>query len=375
MSESISKNESFRINDSIFNETIETSNYASSVNGTFLCESICNEDPIAELDSSSIAFETGANNNSNKIRDCSESILNFVKAIQQLDLTESATNKIIQVTQVLLEDSRKFCQQFIKTRKCDATESLEVSMDLILANLNKHNSTHKRKVFSENQKDFVEPMQYRIGTHWEFKRNRATRAVMPTQTDSAYSFISPLNIIENLFTRPHFHEKYFKFNTITKHICESNVYKDFCCGSIYKKIELFRNCPESLQLQFFIDGFEIASPLKTKTTIHSQVAIYMAIRNMPHQHAYNLDNIFLVCLVNDNDLKKTEASYNDVLQRIVSDVRVLESSGICLKNGKNLKGTITVRIVVFTYIYKYNIPIYFIQWNCIMFVLQEQLSM
>lgn len=72
--------------------------------------------------------------------------------------------------------------------------------------------------------------------------------------------------------------------------------------------------------------------------------MYMAIRNMPHRYAFNLSNIFLVCLVNENDLKRTEAGYNDVLRRIVSDIKVLESSGINLKSGQNLKGTIAVRI-------------------------------
>lgn len=337
-----SKEKSFTIDESFLSESIETAN---SLDGTFVFEETSNEDRIdSKILSSSIAFDEPDQTNEAVSNDCSKFVINFVKGIGQLDLTEKATSTIFQLTQVLLKDVEQFCEQFIRNRKCDATESLDVAVELILSKLKRHNSTHKRNVFVEKQKEYVEPTQLRIGTHWEFKRDKATRNVMPTQAQSSYSYISPLDTVKSIFAREHVYNEYIEYNTVTKHTCEPNVYKDFCCGSTYKNIELFRDKPESLQLQLFIDGFEIASPLKTKTTIHSQVAIYMAIRNMPHRYAFNLNNIFLVCLVNENDLKKAEAGYNDVLQRIVADIQTLESSGINLNSGHNLKGTIAVRI-------------------------------
>lgn len=146
-----------------------------------------------------------------------------------------------------------------------------------------------------------------------------------------------------MFEKPHFREAYFTYNQKTKHVCEPNMYRDFCCGSVYSKLDLFKNYPNSLQLQFFVDGFEVCSALKSKTGLHSQVAVCMTIRNMPQSFAYSMNNIFLVCLVNNNDLKKAETNYTNLLEPIVTNISILETSGIDLGNGVNLKGEIFLR--------------------------------
>lgn len=131
---------------------------------------------------------------------------------------------------------------------------------------------------------------------------------------------------------------YYEYNKKSKHICDPQTYKDFCCGNVAKNVDFFKQNPNGLQLQFFVDGFEVCSALKSKTTLHSQVAVYMTIQNMPPRFAYNMSSIFLVCLVNENDLKKNETNYTNLLEPIVKDIQYLETAGINLKNGTNLKG-------------------------------------
>lgn len=53
-----------------------------------------------------------------------------------------------------------------------------------------------------------------------------------------------------------------------------------------------------------------------------------------------MNNIHLICLVNENDLKKKETDYTNILELIVRDLKVLESNGIDLDCGINLKGKI-----------------------------------
>lgn len=45
--------------------------------------------------------------------------MNFVKGIWQLDLIELATNKILQLTQVLLENTEHFC------KRCSGTDFVQ----------------------------------------------------------------------------------------------------------------------------------------------------------------------------------------------------------------------------------------------------------
>lgn len=51
-----------------------------------------------------------------------------------------------------------------------------------------------------------------------------------------------------------------------------------------------------------------------------------------------MNNIFLVCLVNENDLKKAETNYTNILEQIVKEIKILESVGIDIGDGINLKG-------------------------------------
>lgn len=282
-----------------------------------------------------------------KHKNCSDIVSNFTGGITQLDINESTKDKIFELSETLIEEVQLFCDRFIKTKGCDPLEALDVAMSMFLNQLKTQNSDYKRHKSVRSKKEYVKPKQFRIGTHWEFKRSKDDKTAVPHHTQSSFSFVSPLERIHKMFTRPHIHDMYFEYNKKLKHLCTPNVYKDFCCGTIYQNTELFRKYPDSLQLQLFIDGFEIASPLKTKTTIHSQVAIYMNIRNMPQRFAYNLNNIHLVCLINENDLKKAQTSYNDVWKLIVSEIKILETTGINLESGENLKGTI---IEIFYYL-------------------------
>lgn len=59
---------------------------------------------------------------------------------------------------------------------------------------------------------------------------------------------------------------------------------------------------------------------------------------MPTRFSYNMDNIFLICLVNENDFKKKETNYFNLFEPIVGDLKVLAEIGVKLENGMILKG-------------------------------------
>lgn len=263
---------------------------------------------------------------------------NFLLTLLKLNLTEKNVNEILRLTETMLEQTRKLCKQTIESDEISPPEAVDYCFDVVLNDIKKLDSSHKRTNFIEAHKSFIKPSRVAIGTHWANERDKVSHIQIPVRKQSVFNFIPPSQTIQNIFQRPNVLQTYLKYNQETKHSCEPNVYQDFCCGNVHRDLDLFRNNPNALHLQFFFDGFEISHPLKSKKGLYSQVALYMVIRNMPTQFSYNMDNIFLVCLVNENDLKKKETNYFNLFEPIVADLKLLRETGVKLESGMILKG-------------------------------------
>lgn len=277
----------------------------------------------------------------NSSTETSDSIAeNFLMGLLMLNINEKTTNDVFRLAGQLLQDTHRFLQQRMAENGDNLQESVDCSMNFICNDLHKFDTSFKRRQFIESRPTFVKPQRVAIGTHIESRHDKDSHLRIQALQQSTFNVISPLEVIKKLFERPHFPDIYFEYNRNSKHVCKLNEYKDFCCGKVYKNLDLFEKYPESLQLQFFVDGFEICSALKSKTGLHSQVAVYMTIRNVPSRFAYNMENIFLICLINDNDLKKAETNYNNVWEQIVQNVRILETNGVDIGNGITMRGNL-----------------------------------
>lgn len=67
---------------------------------------------------------------------------------------------------------------------------------------------------------------------------------------------------------------------------------------------------------------------------HLQTTVYV-YNNLPPKYTSKLNNIYLVCLCNSDDIKSKHTGINNIWQLIVVEIAVLESDGIMV-NGKNL---------------------------------------
>lgn len=213
---------------------------------------------------------------------------------------------------------------------------LNVASDFVLDSLKTLDSDYKRNKLIESNPNHVKSEEVCIGVCWKksVKDNQTNfNLVRPT-----YSYVSILSTLKSLFSRDYMRNLYFSYNQHEKHVCSENVYKDFCCSEMYKINRLYVNYPNSLQLQIFIDSYEVCDPLKPNANKHSQIAIYFAIRNMPPHLAYNMENIHLVTLCNVNNIKSSEINYNYLWEKIVQEIRQLETDGILLSDGETLRG-------------------------------------
>lgn len=211
-----------------------------------------------------------------------------------------------------------------------------------MSNLKTLDTDYKRNKLIESNPNHVKPENVCIGVSW--KKSVHDNQISFNKIRPTYSYVPVLNTLKSLFSREYVRDLYFSYNAHKKHVCSANLYKDFCCSKMYTMNQLYVKYPNSLQLQIFIDSFEVCDPLKPKANKHSQIAIYFAIRNMPPELAYNMENIHLVALCNANHLKALEIDYNYLWEKIVEEIRILETDGILLSNGDTLRGKFSRKV-------------------------------
>lgn len=156
---------------------------------------------------------------------------------------------------------------------------------------------------------------------------------------STFQYVSINKQLESLFADAEFCQLYTEYNTIKKHACVEGTYRDFCCGSNYQRNDFFSSNPMAIQIQIFTDDFEPCDALKSRVGVHKMCAFYIQIRNLPKKLLSKLNNIFLIVLCKTDDLKNEFTSLNNILEVIVSEVKLLENIGITV-NERNIKGTI-----------------------------------
>lgn len=259
----------------------------------------------------------------------------------QLKVNEATLNNIFKITENLIEYTRKMCYKSIEANKSNPLEATDATISAVSTELNKFNSTYKRNQQFKSDKNFIPAMEYGIGTHIDIKRDRKTKLLKQIHSQSTFFYASMIEKLRQLFATDDFRKEYFDFNTKTKHRCTPGIYKNFCCGEIYKNNTLFQEQPYAIQIQIFTDAFEICNPLKSKTILHSVNGVYFTIRNMPDRFAYNLNNIHLLAVIRDIDLKKKETDYSNIWEIVVEEIKELETYGILIHDGFVLKGMIS----------------------------------
>lgn len=200
------------------------------------------------------------------------------------------------------------------------------------------NSRHKREKRIIVNPLYVAPQEKAIGTRIEQKWDKTGHTERPFLIQSTLQMVSIISSLKSFFARPENLNMYFNFQS--EHQCVPGVYKYFCCGDVYKSEEFFQLNKNAIQLQLAIDDVEICDPLGSKNNVHKVCNLYFVIRNIPPRYNSKLNNIFLACLCNVDDLKTEKTDINNILEIIVDEILYLEKTGIILDNGQVLKGTL-----------------------------------
>lgn len=258
--------------------------------------------------------------------------------VGQLVMDQSTMNNVFKTTLRVLEYTRESCTNAIQRKTCDPVEALDATMEAITSEISRFNTTHKRQHALKSSQKYIAPKQYGIGTHTAHEIDKRTGLKIPIHAQSTFFYVPIIERLHTLFADDNIRREYFTYNVRSKHRCTPGVYKDFCCSQMFRDNPLFQEQPHAIQLQIFMDAFEPCSSLKSKTGRHSLLGMYFTIRNMPPRYAYNFDNIHLLGVVREMDLKKEETDYSNIWRIIVDEVKLLETQGIDVGGGFILKG-------------------------------------
>lgn len=273
---------------------------------------------------------------------------NLTGTINKFNFKHSETDYVYQLISDLISEMIRVLIDALKTENTDKSLLFKSISVFISEKLGRFKSKHRRHKQCESNAFYVAPEERAIGTRFEMRADK-NQTALPTLLQNSVQYIPVTKTLVSLFKSKHFRKMYFEYNgngTNSRHTCIPGEYRDFCCGKIYQNTELFQTNPESLQIHLYTDDFEIL-PLKSKASVHKICAVYFTIRNLPSNMSYKMNNIYLVCLLNSNDLRSNQTDFNNVWEMIVQDMYQLETTGIKLDGDIFLKGNWTkIRVIV-----------------------------
>lgn len=260
----------------------------------------------------------------------------FLKKLSLLNLNDKQMDSVLKFTETLVRDYSSILSDSLKN---DSTFCLFDKAEFLCTKFNEKNSKSKRLRHLEENPLFVPAEKNTIGVKWRCKLDSTNEIPNHFLEHNEFSYASIIETIKCEFKRPKFKDVYMSYNLNKKHKCADGIYVDYCCGMNAKKCPLFDD-PCTLQIDVFSDDFETCSALKTKAGIHNVTGVYFRIRNLPAEYNSRLNNIHFTALVKVQDLKQSDVSFDNVMKKIVSEIRELQTNGIQLDCGLRIKGTL-----------------------------------
>lgn len=262
-----------------------------------------------------------------------------------MKLKERDKNCVFKMISELMDKFKDMNYEWIN--EIDPKHALELTSDIVRNHFSSLNSTHKRNKTFFASDQFVAPIERAIGTRWELKKKVDSRGQIiriPRLIQCTLQYVPILDTLKALFACQEFSSMYFKHNGSIKPTENgrdgSKLYTCFSSGISFAKCELFKLHRDCLQLQISADDWEPCSALQSKANRHKICSVYFSIHNMPAKYQSKLQNVYLICLANSDDIKTKQTDFNNIWKMIVDEIKVLETEGIDLENGKNIKGTL-----------------------------------
>lgn len=274
-----------------------------------------------------------------------EYVQEMYSKIVAMGLTGKAKTDLIAIILNFLKFFKETNRKWIEDGATDAMKVLNLTYDLTYCSFTSVQKMYKGKTGLALNKNYVKPIEKSIGTRTELKKVKFHDRIMsiPRLIQCVIYYVPILETLKSVLSDPEFESLYFEYNqTLNTNVIGkdgSKKYSNFSSGSNFANSPLFRSEPNSLQLQVSQDDFDPCNNLQSKAGRHKVCALYFRIHNMPPKYASKLNNIFLICLCNSDDLKTKQTDLNNIWHLIKDEILKLETDGIIV-NRKPLRGTL-----------------------------------
>lgn len=262
-------------------------------------------------------------------RDCyhefNQSLQSIEEIICALKITQKETDSIYNICKRLIKTSEILYKKLMES--VNPKEAISEGTRYIHNRLSEKDSVYKRNNLLQERVNHVAPIESPIGLKWK-------TTIDPTKTFTEHKLVQvkfphvPISdSIKAMFSDENFKRIYFEYNLEKKHESVQNIYRDFCCGQIFKQHQIFKS-PLTLQIQIGIDDFDPGDALKSRAGNQKMCGVYFEIRNIPPEFSSKLNTRKLVALAKVPDIKESKDEFHSVLRPIVQNLKLIETVGI-----------------------------------------------
>lgn len=175
----------------------------------------------------------------------------FYQEIIGMGLTAKNTDKIMKLSEKLIENQKNVLLKILKSENKTNDTSVEIineTSQYMSKQIEQVSTSAKRLAGFRENPMFIEPKGISLGLNWRTKTSSETDLPSNTLVSSTCQFISIADTLKAIFSQQDFQSMYLNYNLNEIHKCESGVYMNFCCGSTYQSKPIYRD-PNVIQIQ------------------------------------------------------------------------------------------------------------------------------
>lgn len=178
-------------------------------------------------------------------------LTSMIERMSNLHLNAQTCDGIYKLFIDLVKNTQTFnAGLFEDDPDADSKQIFGIATEYICGKIDEFSSSDRRKKKCEQNPLFVPPRELSLGLKWEMLRE--SEIATPKLTVCKFQYISIYDQLTALFQRDDFQDAYWNYNSNPRndHVCVDGVFKDFCCGKVYKTNQLFQSNQSAIQITY-----------------------------------------------------------------------------------------------------------------------------
>lgn len=204
--------------------------------------------------------------------------------------------------------------------------NLKIMIEKLKTMWNKFGTEHKRYKYFSTHENFIEPIQYTVGTSTDISRkNNEVSLVLKNRTAINVSVKKTLLSFLNI---PNVFDEIIKYQN---NILPNDPLFTILQGKLWKNIVSNYSNKTVMPLVLYYDDFETCNPLGSHAGIYKLGAVYFTIASIPPKYASRIENIFVALLFHSQD--RIIFGNRSVFDILLKELKELETEGLSITSN------------------------------------------